>query len=91
MYNTGDIVLVKTHDPMFGAVTVPAVVRYYDKTNGAYELNVYLDDGSSPADQSNIHWWTVTDHEIAMKVGEVSIQDPLVKRKGTQTFRVTRL
>lgn len=89
-YKTGDIVLVDTEDVCYGHVVVPAVVRYYNAPRDVYEVNALVSDGTTAADQRDLHWWTVTPNEITAKLGHASVERT-DKSKCAQTFTVTRI
>lgn len=66
---TNTIVILDTTDIVFGKLRVPAIIRYYDEINDAYEVNVLTPTNGSCATMSDLHWWTVRRHEIAEVIG----------------------
>ncbi len=68
------IVIVETTDAVFGQVRVPGIIRYYDEEISAYEVNVFLPTGDGrPGEAEDVHWWTISEDEIAQTVGLASI------------------
>lgn len=72
---TDTIVILKTEDSFYGKVEVPAIVKYWDEENEAYEMNVYFPTYGRGAVQKHIGWWVVSPDEIDRVIGTARVEN----------------
>lgn len=87
-YQSNEIVLIDTIDPLYGRVRLPALVRYeHPEHPGYYEVNAVLPCGGHAVGPRELLWWTVRADEIVQSLGLAVVEHgPQARVSGRWVF-----